>query len=98
MKPLLLAALILAATPVLGQGRNCADRESIIDLLAGQYEEHPQMIGLAPGTTVLEVFANESTGTWSILVTTARGLTCLVASGGDFQTLNTSAPKEGDPT
>ena len=34
---------------------------------------------------VVEVFASSDTGTWTITVTNASGVTCLVASGQAFE-------------
>ena len=44
----------------------------------------------------MEVFASPETGTWTITVTTAAGMTCLVASGQAFEELAESLP-QGDP-
>jgi hypothetical protein len=49
-------------------------------------------MGLGANNAVVEVFASEETGTWTITVTMPSGLTCLVASGQSFETLAEALP------
>lgn len=37
---------------------------------------------------MIEVFANQDTGTWSITVTMPTGLTCMIAAGQAFERIN----------
>ena len=77
---------------------NCAPREVVVERLAERYRETRQSMGLGANSAVVEVFASRETGTWTITVTTPQGMTCLVASGQAFQTLNDPLPPAGDPT
>ena len=70
------------------QGQNCAARDSVLDRLAERYGESRQSIGMAPQGRVVEVFASLETGTWTITVTTPNGVTCLVASGQSYESLD----------
>lgn len=89
--------LALAATSGFAQtARNCAPREVVVERLAGSYGEARQSIGLGANNSVVEVFAAQETGTWTITVTTANGLTCLVASGQNFETLAEALPAKGN--
>lgn len=65
--------------------QQCADRALVIEHLADTYGESRQSIGLGTNNSVIEVFASEETGTWTITVTNPSGLTCLVASGQAFE-------------
>ncbi|MDH3264833.1 MAG: hypothetical protein OEM24_12665, partial [Paracoccaceae bacterium] len=78
-------AALIAATDIAHAQSNCAQREVVVERLATGYGETRQSIGLAANNAVLEVFASLETGTWTILVTTPGGPTCLVASGGAFE-------------
>lgn len=72
-------------------------RETVVARLASTYGETRQSIGLGSNNSVVEVFASVESGTWTITVTTAAGLTCLVASGQSFETLAEALPtKEND--
>lgn len=89
--------LALAATTGFAQtARNCAPREVVVERLADKYGEARQSIGLGANNSVVEVFAANETGTWTITVTMANGLTCLVASGQNFETLAEALPAKGN--
>ncbi|MCV2894090.1 hypothetical protein [Lentibacter sp. XHP0401] len=78
-------------------GQNCAPRDTVLERLAQRYGETRQSVGLGANNAMVEVFASHESGTWTITVTTAAGLTCLVASGQAFETLAEALPaKESD--
>jgi hypothetical protein len=70
----------------------------VVERLATKYGESRQSIGLGANNAVMEVFASDTSGTWTIIVTTASGLTCLVASGLAFETLAEAFPAKGNDT
>lgn len=87
------ALYIVSTTDAAAQGnRNCAPREAVVDRLAEGYGETRRSMGLGANNAVVEVFASDETGTWTITVTTPNGLTCLVASGQSFETLAEALP------
>ena len=92
-----LGLMALAATQVTAQtARNCAPRDAVVERLAAKYGETRQSIGLGANNAVVEVFASDETGTWTITVTMASGVTCLVASGQSFETLAEALPPKGN--
>ena len=84
--------LALTALPASAQNRMCAPRDTIIERLASGWGESRQSMALAADNTVVEVFASQTTGTWTITVTQPGGLTCLVASGEAYQYLAEPLP------
>lgn len=99
VKRAMLAAGVMlgAATMVDAQGaQNCAPRDMVVERLAAKYGETRQSMGLGSNNAVMEVFASLETGSWTITVTTAQGLTCLVASGQAFEELAEALPPKGD--
>ncbi|WP_435205150.1 hypothetical protein [Tateyamaria sp. 1078] len=96
----------LAATALLGafgataadaqQQRNCGPRDVVVTRLAEGYGETRQSMGLGANNAVIEVFASEETGSWTITVTTPNGMTCLVASGQAFEELAEALPAKGN--
>ncbi|CUH83054.1 hypothetical protein [Thalassovita mediterranea] len=89
-------ALLLSAQSAQATAPNiCAPRDKVVDKLATDYGESRQSIGLGRDNAVVEVFASTSSGTWTITVTRADGMTCLVASGQAFETLAEAAPAGG---
>ncbi|MCZ4354217.1 hypothetical protein O4H61_17005 [Roseovarius aestuarii] len=67
--------------------RPCAPRAIVVERLASSYGETRQSIGLGANNALIEVFASDATGSWTITVTSATGITCLMASGQAFETL-----------
>jgi hypothetical protein len=67
-----------AATP-------CAERAKVVERLTTTYGETVQSMGLGANNGMMEVFASEESGTWTITVTMPNGQTCLIASGQAFE-------------
>ena len=66
---------------------NCAPRETVVERLKTKYSEYFTAGGLqkTPGAqAMMEVWASPETGTFTVLVTTAAGISCVVAHGTDF--------------
>lgn len=79
------AILVCAASTPAASQMVCGDRASIISQLEGRYGESRRSIGLQEGRGIVEVWASDETGTWSIVITNPMGLTCLLAAGDSFQ-------------
>lgn len=95
-RKILALALALSPLPLWAEPRPCAPRDTIATALESQYGEQARAMGLAQDNTVMEVYASESTGTWTLTVTMPNGVTCLVASGKSFEAL-TPTPVKGAP-
>ncbi|MEM6588730.1 MAG: hypothetical protein AAF641_09810 [Pseudomonadota bacterium] len=95
MTPVALAVLATTATAQTAAA-NCAPRDVVLERLADRYGESRQSVGLGSNNAVVEVFASQETGTWTITVTSVNGLTCMVASGQSYETLSEAAPVAGD--
>jgi hypothetical protein len=81
---LALVLTILLAVPAHAVPQ-CGPRADILKTLATTYGETTRMIGLAPDA-VMEVHASE-TGSWTITMTMATGVTCLLASGSAYDAI-----------
>lgn len=78
---LTLTSLLLASS-VFSQTRSaCAERDILVKGLYEKYGETLQSFGLHQNNSVVEVYASDETGTWTILITNPSGLSCLMASG-----------------
>lgn len=85
---LLAAALLISPEPVSAAAHCRARRAEIIDHLKQQYSEKLIVRGLsAEGQFVFEFWANPATGTWTIVGHMSGGVTCIHASGTDFEQL-----------
>lgn len=85
---------ILAASPAAAQ-QNCATRDAMLARLEGEYSETRQSLGIAANGALMETWANDETGTWTVTVSSPSGLMCMIASGESW-VLAVSKPK-GDP-
>ncbi|KIN63679.1 hypothetical protein Z946_2552 [Sulfitobacter noctilucicola] len=92
------AAVYLATTTDVAaqNARNCAPREAVIERLAQGYGETRQSVGLGSNNAVVEIYASDETGSWTITVTAPGGLTCLVASGQSFEETADMLPAKGN--
>lgn len=103
MKPQIVTlGLLVGAAFVAGAAKAetlvCAERAMIVERLAAQYGETRQAIGLASASQVVEVFASDETGSWTITVTRPDGTTCLMAAGKHYEALDEELmPAAGDP-
>ena len=76
--------------------RHCAARDTVVERLAEKYGESRQALGLGTQGAVVEIFASESSGSWTITVTLPNGSTCLMATGQAFEQLAEVLPANGD--
>jgi len=77
------------------QAANCGPRDAVVARLAEGYGETRQSIGLGANNALMEVFASAQTGTWTITVTMASGMTCLIAAGQAFEAVVEPLPATG---
>ncbi len=85
-----LGIMVLAAQQV--QAQNCAPREDVVGRLAETYGETRRGIGIARQGSVMEVYASDSSGSWTITVTLPDGVTCLIASGQAYEDVSEALP------
>ncbi|MDJ0995357.1 MAG: hypothetical protein QNI90_17400 [Dinoroseobacter sp.] len=82
----------LLSTTAAAQMQPCADREKVVQRLNNTYGETVRSMGLGANNGMMEVYASEETGSWSITMTMPDGQTCLIASGQAFEGIS-GAPK-----
>ena len=75
------AALTLATLPAHAQGQPCGKRADLVTRLSAKFGETRRGIGLGRADKIVEVFASDRTGSWTITVTMPDGRMCLLASG-----------------
>lgn len=90
IRSLVVATLALTPTTLFAQQTNCADRQHVVNKLESGYGEVFAGGGLQNASRIFEVWFSEDKGTWTILMTRADGVTCIMASGTNW--------REGDPS
>lgn len=93
MTRFLAIAAILLATPAQAQSR-CGPYDMITDGLKARYSESLRLRLVHP-SSLTEIWTNDATGTWTILVRNVHGLACLRAAGQGAQWVENV---EGDAT
>lgn len=76
---------IAAVSAPAGAQTICGERAAIVAELERRYGETRRSADLRAGSGLLEVWASERTGTWTVLLTDPAGRTCLLAAGDGFE-------------
>ncbi len=84
-------ALVITAATATQAGAQCGPHREVLKRLAEQHQELPVAVGIADNGRLIEVLASRDGATWTLIVTTPRGVSCLVASGQDWQTRDSLA-------
>ena len=84
-----IAAGLLLAAPVMSidaaaQSRICGSRNHVVKLLEGQFNETQTALGLVSNKGIMELFTS-GTGSWTIVFSDTRGVTCVIAAGEAWQ-------------
>ena len=82
-----LLTLTAGAAGAQDTGQSCAPRAQVLEKLSATYGETRQVSGLGQGDALVELFASNQTGTWTLTVTLPNGITCLMAAGEAFEAL-----------
>lgn len=96
MKTLLAGLVLLAASPAVAQSPQCGPREAVLEQLTEKFRENRRAIGLGGSGQVMELFASDETGSWTITVTLPNGMTCLMASGQAYEAMADALPIKGE--
>jgi hypothetical protein len=88
------AGSVGVALPAAAQDRGmpfstCGEQAYVTGYLRDQFQEVPVSLGLQADGRMLQVFASEDTGSWTMVSTTANGTSCIVAVGEAWQVLPT---------
>jgi hypothetical protein len=88
MKKTLFTAVLIAATALSSlpsAAQVCGKRDTVLSRLADKFGETRRSLGLGANNGVVEIFASDDTGSWTITVTMPDGRMCLVASGQSYE-------------
>ena len=89
-----IGAIVLFLALVLGAGTSaraqsvCMAHTDLANQLDSRFSETPIAIGLAGNNVVLEVFSNGDGSTWTMVLTRPDGMSCVLATGEGWETLN----------
>lgn len=81
-----IAGLVLGLMPSMAAAGQptCGTRDSIVDQLKVKFKETHRASGLESDTKMIEIWTSETSGSWTILVTQASGVSCIAAAGRNW--------------
>lgn len=95
----LIFGMLATAPPAVASA--CTPRDDLIERLQSSYAERLTAGGLQASrsvSTVIEFWASDTTGTFTVLVSHPNGLSCVVASGTGFFQVMEEAKAPGTPS
>ena len=96
-RPIALASVAIAilCCPAYAQSASaCFQRDILVSTLAEKYSEAPTGGGMQNQSQVIEVWSSLKSGSFTIFVTQANGVSCVVATGKHWQSM-TPVREEG---
>lgn len=81
------------APPVHAQPMTCLPRADLIEHLEGRYSEHLAGGGMQSPLQLLEIWASDQTGSFTVFVTRSDGLSCVIATGQNWQDTTPTDPE-----
>jgi hypothetical protein len=94
------AALIAASADGAAQQAPCNQRDDVLGHLAQKYQELPVAVGVTNRGALVEVLSTGDGKTWTIIISSPDGQTCMVATGEGWRALpqaNTQANTQDGP-
>ena len=83
--------ILFISTPAAAGGPICVERAKLLQGLTAKYNEQRKGVGITSAETgALEFYASEK-GTWTIVVTTTGGQTCILATGHSWHAVPAAA-------
>ena len=91
----LVFGVVALALPAHAQSAlKCHPREQLVQALESRYNESLDSMGLQGPELLLEIWSAKDTGSFTVLITKPNGISCVVASGNNWQKID-AVVKEG---
>ena len=88
----LLGCILIASQSRADEAPRCGPRDEIVGQLLRGWGESPRATGLVGSRAVLELYASDATGTFSIIATLPDGRACLIAAGDHYAPVAAEPP------
>lgn len=85
-------ASLACAAPAQAQVQTCDQRQNVIGHLAKKYQEAPVAVGVTSTGGLVEVLTTSSGDTWTIIVSSPNGVSCLLAAGEGWRAIEFEVP------
>lgn len=85
---MLIALVVIGfSLPASAQQIPCGKRGDVLKQLSVRHSEAPAAMGLSSTGGMLEVLTSPTGGSWTILMTMPNGVSCLVAAGENWESV-----------
>jgi hypothetical protein len=78
------AVMVVGYSETASAGFACGKRAEVVYALDKQFNEKRRISGLVGSDAVLEIFISPQ-GTWTIVITNVKGISCITAAGNEWQ-------------
>ncbi len=85
-KTILLAVVFALVSSVAKAQVRCGQRENIVKWLAASHNEGSIAFGVTISGSLVEVLSTKEGETWTIIITSSEGSSCIVAAGEGWRT------------
>jgi hypothetical protein len=90
----LVFGVVALAPPAHAQSAlTCQQREQLVRTLENRYNESLDSMGLQGPELLLEIWSAKDTGSFTVLLTRPNGISCIVASGNNWQKIDAVVQK-----
>lgn len=89
-----LCLLALTVPAFSQQAPPCTDRAKMAEHLNTKYDESQTGAGLQNTSRIIEVWSSND-GSWTIVATDARGVSCILAAGTHWRNIEAISPAKG---
>ena len=86
-------APVAAPQPAPAQSVTCRPRDFVLGQLAQRYNEAPVAVGLTNRGALVEVLTTPDGKTWTIIISSPDGMSCLVEAGENWRFLPRTDPR-----
>ena len=91
----LTAALATTSSDSAAQQFPCNQRDNVIGQLAQKYQEVPVAMGVTNRGGLVEVLSTDDGKTWTIIISSPNGQSCVVAAGDGWRALFKTGATDG---
>lgn len=77
-------AAVTVLSPLEARAAECGSHAKVTAFLGKKYKEQVAAMGLVSNKGFMQLFVAE-TGTWTVLLTTPEGISCIVAAGDSYE-------------
>ena len=74
----------------------CMNHKTLTGYLSEKFKEEPKAVGLVEQQNLMEVFVSAK-GTWTIVMTSTQGVSCIIAAGDTWEEVKLAFVKDEQP-